>query len=202
MRIWIAGIFTLALAGFAHAADPERFSPVSPAQFDWSGFYVGASAGYGWLEDVDYAPPPPIPAPFYDEGDDGIFGAHIGYLHQFGSFVAGLEAEATRLDIRYENFDFVTVDNAYAFKARAGAAFDRILLTGHVGAVYVTTNFEPPAFTDLEDWGKVAGVGVDFAITDHLVAGVSYDHMWFEEFDGTRIDAELDLLRARLSFKF
>jgi outer membrane immunogenic protein len=199
MRIWMSGLFALALSGSgAAAADFGAAAPIdaAPAAFDWQGFYIGASAGYGWLEDVDRAPPPPFVAPLYDEGDDWIFGAHAGYLHQFGHFVAGFEAQAVKLDITYEGFDFITVDNSYMLKGRAGLAFDRLLLTGHVGAAYAETNI------DLKDWGRVAGVGFDYAITDNLIAGVSYDHLWFEEFDGTMIDASLDLLQARLSFKF
>jgi outer membrane immunogenic protein len=196
MRIWTTGAIVLWLTvDAAQAADPEAASVTlrRPQEFNWSGLYFGGSAGYGWLEDADHAFSPPL----RDEGEDWIVGAHAGYMHQIGNFVAGVEAEAIRLDITYEGFDFITVDRTYLFKARGGVAIDRLLLSGHFGGVYADTNF-----MDLADWGKVAGAGIDFAFTDYFLTGISYDHMWFEEFDGTEIDADLDILRFRLSYKF
>lgn len=170
---------------------------IDPKRFGWTGFYAGVSAGYGWLEDVDYAPVPPFIAPLYDKGDDWVFGGHAGYLHQFGNFVVGAEAEALRLDITYEGFDFITIDNAYVLKARGGYAFDRLLVSGNVGAVYAATNY-----MGLKDWGWAAGAGVDYAVSDRITVGLHYDHFNFSEFDGTQIDATIDLVTARVGYKF
>lgn len=193
MRIWIAGIFTLALGGVAGAADLDGPLPLAAglAPLDWSGPYVGVSVGYGWLRDVDYSFSPPLRS----SGEDVIFGGHFGYLHQFGTFIVGAEGQFTRLDINFEGFP-IDAEESLAIKARGGFSFNRFLVTGHAGAAYATTNI------GLEDWGWVAGAGIDYAITDNFIVGVSYDHMQFDEFDGTLIDAELDLLKARLSFKF
>lgn len=193
MRVWITGIFTLALAGgTVNAADLSGQSiggsSLSPS---WSGPYIGASLGYGWLRDTDYSFSPPLRS----SGEDVIFGGHVGYLHQFNSFVIGAEGEFTRLDINFEGFP-IDAENSIAIKARGGFTFDRFLLTGHAGAAYAKTNI------DLKDWGWVAGAGIDYLLTDNIVAGVSYDHMWFNGFDDTLIDARLDLVKARLSLKF
>jgi outer membrane immunogenic protein len=190
MRIWIAGFCALALAGSAEAADIE-LPEVTTVPGDWSGPYLGVSVGYGWLDDIDYSFAPPLRS----SGEDVVFGAHAGYLHQFGPFVIGAEAEFSRLDINFEGFP-IDAEESVAFKARGGFAIDRLLVTGHAGAAYATTNI------GLEDWGWVVGAGVDYAITDNLVAGVSYDHMEFDEFDATLIDAELDVVKARISLKF
>ena len=193
MRIWIAGTFTLALGFSAEAADLGGASPpaATSASVDWSGLYLGVSAGYGWLNDTDYSFTPPLRS----SGEDVVYGGHVGYLHQFGAFVLGAEGEFTQLDINFEGFP-IDAEKSFALKARGGFAFDRFLLTGHAGATYATTNI------GLEDWGWVVGAGVDYAITENIVAGVSYDHMWFEQFDNTLIDADVDILKARLSFKF
>ncbi|KFB08437.1 outer membrane protein [Nitratireductor basaltis] len=181
-------------AGGASAADIGALPlKAGSERFGWTGAYAGLSAGYGWLEDVDYAQTPPFP----DEGEDWIFGAHAGYLHSFGNFVVGAEAEAMRLDINYEAYSFITVENSYAFKLRAGYAFDRFLLTGHAGAVYATTDF-----MGLEDWGWTAGAGIDYAVTDNIVVGAQYTHFEFEQFDTSMIDATLDLATIRIGYKF
>lgn len=195
----------LAQAVAAQAADiaiveapPVAVSPdIDPARFGWGGAYVGVSAGYAWLKDVDYAPAPGLPNPLYDQGEDWVFGAHAGYLHQFGPVLLGAEVEAMRLDIDYEFFNFITVEDAVSAKARGGVAWDRLLLSAHAGGVYARTNF-----MGLKDWGWTAGAGVDYAITDHITLGAQYSHYEFTEFDGTRIDATIDLVTARFGYKF
>jgi outer membrane immunogenic protein len=194
MRNWIAGVFSLLLtSGAAEASDLQSrmYGEPDSASFDWSGPYAGGSIGYGWLRDIDYAFTPPLRS----SGEDVIFGIHFGYLHQFGAFVFGAEGELTKLNINFEGFPIDAEDSAAA-KVRGGFAIDRFLFTGHGGAVHAGTNI------GLADWGLLVGAGIDYAIADNIVAGVSYDHMWFEGFDGTLIDAQLDLLKARVSVKF
>lgn len=184
-------IFLAAACGAALAADPS--AGVDPARFGWQGAYVGVAGGYTWLRDVDHSFVPPI----HDKGEDWLVGAYAGYLAQFGNFVVGAEAEANRLDVDYDFFNFITVQNSYVVKARAGYAFDRFLLTGHAGAAYITTNF-----MGLKDWGWEAGVGLDYALTDHLSVGAQYAHYGFSDFDGTKLDAEVDLVSARVGYRF
>ncbi|MGE0503525.1 MAG: outer membrane beta-barrel protein [Rhizobiaceae bacterium] len=180
----------------AFAADPaivvDAPAEPSPQRFGWDGVYFGASGGYAWLRDVDRQFNPPLE----DQGEDWVFGGHIGYLFGFGNFVVGPEFEAMRLDIDYEVFNFITVDNSYAAKARFGYAWDRFLFTGHVGGVYATTN------VGLEDWGWTLGAGIDYAITDRLTVGGQYSRHIFKNFDGTQIDADVDVLTARFGVKF
>ncbi|MGE0279333.1 MAG: outer membrane protein [Rhizobiaceae bacterium] len=179
----------------AFAADPTVIAAdtVDPARFGWDGAYAGLSIGYAWLKDTDDAFNPPLE----DQGDDWNVGGHAGYLMQFGGLVVGAEVEATRLDIKYENFNFITVENSYALKGRAGYAIDRFLLSGHAGGVYATTNF-----MGLKDWGWTAGAGLDYAFTDNITVGAQYSHFAFDDFDGTLIDAKVDTVNARFGYKF
>ena len=124
MRAILVGATLLGLlAAPAFAADPAVIAAdkVSPARFAWDGAYLGASIGYSWLKDVDYQFDPPL----HDQGEDWVIGAHAGYLAQFGGIVVGAEVEAMRLDIQYEGFDFITIENAFVPKARVGYAIDR-----------------------------------------------------------------------------
>lgn len=187
MSARVLGIFIFLLSSSAgQAADLD-----GRAALDWSAPYFGISGGYGWLRDVDRSFAPPLRS----SGDDIVFGAHAGYLHQFGAFVVGGEAEYMRLGINFEGFP-IDVDDAVSAKARAGFAFDRLLLTGHAGATYISTNI------GLKDWGRVAGAGADYLLSEHVAAGVSWDHMQFKRFDGTLIDGQIDLVKARLDFRF
>ena len=160
---------------------------------DWTGFYIGVEGGYGWLRDVDRSFNPPLP----DSGQDWIYGAHAGYLQQFGNFVVGGEVEYQRLDITYQLFNFITVDNAYIAKARVGYAFDQFLISGSVGGAYVTTNF-----MGLKDLGFAFGAGIDYALTDMISVGAHYQRFSYTNFSGTMIDASLDQIAIRASLRF
>lgn len=195
----------------------EAPAEVAPERFGWTGIYVGASGGHGWLSDKDNGPLLPLlPLGFEDKGNDWAYGAHAGFLYQFNNgFVAGAELEHLQLGIKFENlgklFDAlgmpdanVTAESATTLRLRGGFAYDRVLFTGHVGGGYVKTSL-PAGLgvpTELADWGINAGVGVDYALTDNITAGMQYSHYKFEEFDGTKIDAKVDTLTARVGYKF
>ena len=108
-RVLLASTALLALATAASAADlPMRAAPPAPPPvapvFTWTGFYVGIHGA--WIRnDVDVSRTRtnipciclPRRADLYDSGLGG--GGQVGYLMQFGSFVAGLEADITAADI-------------------------------------------------------------------------------------------------------
>ena len=195
MRTVFAGlVLLLASSGASFAADPEIISSpeIDSARFGWGGVYGGISGGYVWLKDVDYQ----FPVPLHDGGRDWVYGAHVGYMHDLGGLVAGAEFEAMRLDVAYDLFNFITTDNAYTVKARAGYGWDRLLFSSHIGATYTTTNI------GLDDWGLTLGAGIDYALTDHITVGAQYSHHSFKSFDNTMIDATLDVTTARVGFKF
>lgn len=102
-KILIAGALAL-IAAPALAADlPRRSGAVAPAPvyaapiFTWSGFYVGAQAGYGWGKDK-YGVSLPSVQNFKLSPDGVLGGVHAGYNWQSGAFVYGLEG-----DIEYAN---------------------------------------------------------------------------------------------------
>ena len=87
----------------ANAADlpmkaPAIVPPPIPV-YNWTGFYMGINAGYGWAEIDDAVTPLPQPGfgfPGFSvssEPDGFIGGVQIGYNWQTGSFVWGLEAD-------------------------------------------------------------------------------------------------------------
>lgn len=98
-------VMAAAIAAFGFA-DCAQAAP--PAPFSWTGFYIGATAGFAStkadvsLDTVNGA------FPLYDPsqipglnaigspsiaGSNAIFGAKLGYNQQWGSFVLGLEGD-------------------------------------------------------------------------------------------------------------
>jgi len=163
--------------------------PVAPVvlPYSWTGFYVGAHAGYAWAQERDNASSI-APAPVDSFNVDGaIGGIHAGYNEQFdGGFVVGLEGD---IDISGINGSDRAVTIAGpsrlemknrwqgSIRARFGYAFDRIL-------VYATGGV---AFADIrERWnlanglfvgsdtntrvGWTVGGGVEYAFDDHWSA--------------------------------
>lgn len=188
----------LLLAGtsLSQAADliieaPETLpSPeIDVRRFGWTGAGVGLTGGYAWLRDIDRA------INFRDKGEDWVYGAYANYNMQFGSFVGGFEVDYLKADIAFEVFPVVVEDLA-SIRSRFGYVFDRALLYVDGGVAYGTTNI------NLEGWGIVGGIGVDYAATDKLVIGAKYSHYDFNEFDNTLIDANLDIVTVRAGYKF
>src|SRR5260221_4806415 len=117
----IAGVSTIVLTGVASAADMPVKAPApafAPA-YNWTGFYVGASVGYGWTSnDVTLAGTgTPLSTnagldAFVSAAasassmrlnpDPGGFigGGQLGYNYQIGQRIWGLEADFSGADIK------------------------------------------------------------------------------------------------------
>lgn len=88
----------------AHAADlPSRKAPppiaYSPASvYSWTGFYVGASVGYGWMDKFNTGGPvgfgPGGRIQLADPHGGVVIGPQVGFNYQISPmFVAGVEAD-------------------------------------------------------------------------------------------------------------
>jgi high affinity Mn2+ porin len=89
-ELWGAGIWLILLAGGAPAADlaavlPTKAPPpqITPAAYDWTGFYAGGHLGYGWGR-----------SDWTSLGNAGTvsFGQRVDTFAETGSFFAGLQA--------------------------------------------------------------------------------------------------------------
>lgn len=123
-----AALAGLGLAAPAVAADMSgRYGAPAPyvqpvAPFTWTGFYVGANAGYGWGSTS------------FDSPGGFIGGLQAGYNFQFGSpFVLGIETDFafTGMSAGYYGLDYLGT-----VRARLGYSFDRILVYGTGGFAY------------------------------------------------------------------
>jgi outer membrane immunogenic protein len=196
----------VAATAVAAAADlPGRGMPLPPAQavptLTWSGFYAGVHGA--WISDngeaqrtgVSGVSPSALPTRLglSDSGFGG--GAQIGYLWQFGSLVAGLEADLTGMDVgRSRSFD--GVEGAFGLRTdlssqmswfgtvrgKIGLTMPSLLPVFQQSLIYVTGGLAnaqiehrgqitvtPPGvgpLTSSEDWATGFVVG---AGTEHIV---------------------------------
>lgn len=166
----------VAATAVASAADvPGRMAPVPLVQtvpaFTWTGFYAGVHGA--WISDNGEADrsgvlgvsPDALPTRLglSDSGLGG--GAQIGYLWQFGSVVAGPEADLTAMDVgRWRRFD--GVDEPFALrtelssqiswfgtvKGRIGLTMPSLLPVVQGSLVYITGGL---AYAQVEHQGQV-----------------------------------------------
>jgi outer membrane immunogenic protein len=225
-------VATLALTGAAHAADlggvPYRSlkdEPVYAPTFSWTGFYIGATAGYAWgdsrFNDGETSNPFDI--------DGGVFGGTIGYNLQFHrNWVAGIEADISNGpsgsfgpgNLGQPNGTgwgcgsgpcTTDVDWFGTLRGRLGFSADRLLVYATGGMAYGninsrienTTNFR----ADDTTVGWTVGGGVEYAFAPSWSFKVEYLHVdlgWTEKQGPLpfKSDAEFDVVRAGLNYRF
>jgi opacity protein-like surface antigen len=97
------GCGAILLAGgmtIAAAADlpPPVYVPAAQV-FSWTGFYIGANAGYGWSNASGTLTTTTGSEPFNFTGNGFVGGAQMGYNWQVGPAVFGAEADFQRTTI-------------------------------------------------------------------------------------------------------
>lgn len=215
--------FVLASVGAARAADAIVYEPapeVIPG-FTWTGAYIGIQGGYGWADlsdDDDFF--------LEDNTDDaidsldldgGFVGVYGGFNYQWDSVVLGIEGDINKAWMD-ESFDFAggdaeaEIDWFGSIRGRVGYAWDRTLLFATAGVAFAQVDYDIDEFDFSDDEsfvGWTAGVGVEHAFTDNLLARAEYRYYDFgsEEFgnvDTGTGDLELDMhtVSVGLAYKF
>ena len=194
----MGGLVALAMAGAASAADLPRRTEVPVIQpvpiFTWTGFYVGATAGYvfgnGNSRFSGVLPAGFVPLGNANSRDDGfIVGGTIGYNYQFTpNFVAGIEADLSYTDIKKSASNgFITLSREMNYlgtvRGRLGYTFDRFMVYGTGGLAYANVKSQTniaglgSLYTGSKDdtrTGWTVGGGVEYAITNNISAKVEY----------------------------
>jgi outer membrane immunogenic protein len=195
----------LALAGVlaastAFAADLPSRKYEAPAPvvyaplFTWTGFYVGLNAGgaFSNSRDVTFLDTRTGIATSFGSGDNSGFvgGVQAGYNWQFGSFVAGVEADIDYADLGRHHNDFGVVyydafgtpygvgrgSSNHIFgtvRGRIGYAFDRALFYVTGGLAYA--GFGGGGFFNDNDnvkAGWTIGGGLEYAFTPNWTAKI------------------------------
>jgi outer membrane immunogenic protein len=181
-------------AGAAFASDlPTHKGPPpapTPAPFSWTGFYIGAEAGFGWGEEsdnLDSITGYPLDH-FGVSGPKG--GIKAGYNQQFNNLVLGVEADIEASGIQgkktgtfYDEGNGIgtlSMRNTWqgSLRARAGVAFDRLLIfaTGGLAiaddkeSFYVDDPYYSSPWVGSQTntlYGWTIGGGAEYAIDNH-----------------------------------
>lgn len=221
-----AAAAALLASGAAFAADlPSRKAAPAPVYvppaFTWTGFYVGANAGYGFGRVRTSGAVNNL-----DDPQGFIAGGQVGYNYQIGQFVIGGEADLQYSDINAGpnalGLGFVTkgkIDYFGTVRARAGVAFDRLFVYGTGGYAFARASVDLtpagaaaiglPGITGAkhDHNGYVLGAGVEYAFTNNLTAKVEYLYVDLEKKQTfsllpVKSGADFSVVRAGVNYKF
>jgi len=186
-KIALASVLLLSAAGAASAADlivDEPAMAVPAATGDWTGAYVGGHIG--WVSgNVDWELiPQPGPADSYSL-DGWLLGAQAGYNWQMDTFVLGLEGDVSLGDVTSDldetGFIERQINWEASLRARAGVAFDAILLYATAGVAVANSTSE--IFGILDDTqthvGWTIGAGVEAMVAENVSAKLEYRYSDF-----------------------
>jgi opacity protein-like surface antigen len=185
---------------------PVRASAGAAGPMDWTGIYLGGHLGGGWSDAQWSDPFGSAPSGFGGTniagfGDEThatgpLGGGQIGANWQIGHLVLGIEGAASAADLRGDDTCFSGlggincehVVNAIAtVTGRAGFAWDRSLVYAKAGAAWANTTYNLNGNTfnvtlgtgsaNVTTSGWVAGVGLEYALTNHWTTSFEYDHV-------------------------
>lgn len=185
--------------GLAAPVETVAPTPMAPAPApmirgtDWSGFYLGAQAGYGEVTGTNTN----------EDVNGAIYGVHAGYMYDLGTVVLGAE-----VDYDLSNIDNVggngDLDDVTRVKARVGYDAGSFLpyVTGGVARANVSGVGTPGQ--DLELDGDFYGLGVAYKFSDNiLVGGEVLQHKFYEsDAMNTAGTERATTATARVSFQF
>jgi outer membrane immunogenic protein len=185
-------------AGYAASGPVYKAAPMAvPAAFSWTGVYIGAHGGFGWARAIG-------PDLVIDQ-KGGFGGLQMGLNYQFWDhWVLGLESDVSLAGIEGTTdlavcghcgqLGTITIraDAFGSFRARAGYAFDRVLLYETAGVAWVdakphivvtATTGDPSQLGTFDDrrlmTGLAAGGGVEVAATPNLIVKAEYLYLDF-----------------------
>jgi outer membrane immunogenic protein len=190
----LLGALLLSAGSAASAADlPSRkTAPVTylPPAFSWTGFYVGANAGYAFQAEGDattvgttgflgLVPAGIAPGRLKVGGDGFIGGAQVGYNWQLNQFVLGVEADIQGLDNKRQS---TFIGNPVLGTQLATTASSEL---SYLGTVRARIGFVP-----LERWLVYATAGLAYGEVKSS-AGVSGVQAPVLNWAGNRSDVQV-----------
>lgn len=210
LRAALAGVALLTVSGAASAADMYRkAAPAAPVMapitaYNWTGFYAGASFGGNWLHDKmsnGVVSATTTPGVFYG-------GAQAGYNFQTGPWVLGVET-----DLGYSNpvhstaIGRVSKEWSGSVRARAGYAFDNVLLYGTGGLAWANFKLDDTAAAvhrNTTRAGWTLGAGAEYAFNQNISVKGEYLYADYGKAHVGAVSHDLTdhLLRVGVNYKF
>ena len=185
-KLLLATSSIVAFAAGAQAADlgvprsPVASAVVAPA-FNWTGFYLGAHAGYGFGRTT----PSDAGLSFPMNTSGGLVGGQIGFNYQINQIVLGAEADLAFAGISGSRASlapqvlFVRTSMLGSVRARAGFAVDRALLYVTGGLGIQGGSFATNCWAGAERYtrtGWTLGAGVEYALTQNWTVKAEYSY--------------------------
>jgi len=170
---------------------PSYKAPVA-VPFSWTGFYMGAHAGYGWSSFSGTDPADGTTSTVDAKGF--LAGGQTGFNYQMGALVLGVEGDfaaswvknnATLADPGFSLSGTVKNDWFGTAAGRVGYALDRTLFYGKAGGAWTRDKFDVTASDGSTGTGAfsrtgwMAGAGVEYAFTNNVTAKLEYDYLDF-----------------------
>ena len=199
---------------------------------DWTGFYAGIHAGYGFgdyeVSGGGSGPGFSYSIDYQNELGAGIAGVQVGYLYQTGQFVFGIEADASTARFRDSigpifgegiSLDYATfeADWVASVRLKAGVALEPgILLYATGGAAFSSWterggasggDFDPLE-TNRTGWAAGAGIAIDlgqnwFGAAEYVRHGFGQEER--SDVNGLEFaetEAYIDTVRLALNYRF
>ncbi|MFC3168484.1 outer membrane protein [Paracoccus fontiphilus] len=162
-------------------------APVVPVEAgtDWTGFYAGLQYGQGSAEVSDNG----------GESDFDGYGAHVGYLRDFGKVIAGAELDYNKADLDEADEDA----DLWRLRARAGYDMGRFQPYVTLGAAHVSLD---TIAGDISETGITYGVGAEYLVTEKFSVGAEYSRSDFSDVIADGVDLDTDLVQVRASYRF
>jgi len=202
------GLVALGMAAPASAADlPAKVYTKAPAVvpvpiYDWSGFYIGANAGYGWSNRcIDVTSINGIAVADAEgcrNAGGGVAGGQIGYRWQVTNWVFGLEAQGDWANLRNSNQSLFFSQAGFAdtwtskttalglFTGQVGYAWNNALWYVKGGAAVANQQWNLSntvtgigiVQADRTRWGGTVGTGFEYGFAPNWSVAVEYDYLW------------------------
>jgi outer membrane immunogenic protein len=193
----LAAVALFSFASVASAADlprkaPAHAPPPPPAVYNWTGFYIGAQAGWSRIHDNQDLSSPTFALSVSNSASGAVGGVNAGYNFQINQFVVGIEGDFEGNSTHHSFFvgpPFSAATTATeqlrwqgSVRGRLGIAFDRVLFYGTGGWAF--GRFEDTYFTPVPVFGPetvsstrdgwTAGAGVEYALNNFVTTRVEY----------------------------
>lgn len=175
-------------------APPPMVAPV----YDWTGFYIGANAGYGWshrcLDVTAISGVGVVDAEGCRDAGGGVAGGQIGYRWQTNNFVFGLEAQGDWANLRNSNDSLFFPGNTWTSKTNAlglftgqvGYAWNNVLWYVKGGAAVANQRWDlfstaagiGIAQAERTRWGGTVGTGIEYGFAPNWSVALEYDYLF------------------------
>ena len=209
-RAAIAGVALLTVTGAASAADMYRKAPVAApvtapiTAYNWTGFYAGANIGGEWLRDeMSNATTSHTVTPGSVTG-----GVQAGYNFQTGPWVLGVEGDVGYgHPVKSTSIGRVEKDWSGTVRARAGYAFDNVLLYGTGGLAWAHFKLDDSTAAVRRNTtraGWTLGAGAEYAVNQNISVKGEYLYADYGKADVGRVSHDLSdhTVRVGVNYKF